>query len=332
MGHVTLWQSMVDEDPLWIAPSDYMISITLPNHSYRVIIPERETWQEGFLLQLGADHALFTDGSLCDGLSGAGVYSASLEIDLSFRLGRFITVFQAEIFAISAGASYCVEKGIRNSKIVFCVDSQSALLSLRSDKFQSKLVLECFNLLKQLSRENEITLVWVPGHEGIAGNERADGLARDGSKEPATGPAPFLPLSKSWATESIRGWVQTKVSERWQKLSTCRQTKCFVDKPLNSGNIRQIHNLDRRRLRLLCGFLTGHYSFKKHLLNLGLATSTLCPRCQEEEDTAFHAVCNCAALASRRNTILGGFVLDEREAKGLKIEDILKFAMGIDFD
>jgi hypothetical protein len=113
-GHVVLWRRMVDENPLWIAPSDHMIPTILPNHSYRVIIPDREAWQEGILLQLGADHVLFTDGSLCEGLAGAGVYSASLGVDLSFRLGRNVTVFQAEVFAISA-----LKKALRTPKLFF---------------------------------------------------------------------------------------------------------------------------------------------------------------------------------------------------------------------
>jgi hypothetical protein len=65
---------------------------------------------------------------------------------------------------------------------------------------------------------------------------------------------------------------------------------------------------------------------------MGIAATTLCPRCEEDEDTAFHAICSCASLASRRNRILGGYVLDEEEAKKLKVEDILRFATGIDFD
>jgi hypothetical protein len=54
------------------------------------------------------------------------------------------------------------------------------------------LVRECHQSLVKLAEHNRIQLVWVPGHMGIAGNEIADQLARQGSSHPLTGPEPAL--------------------------------------------------------------------------------------------------------------------------------------------
>ena len=42
----------------------------------------------------------------------------------------------------------------------------------------SGLVAECLDALSVLPSMNEVTLIWVPGHCGILGNEEADKLAR----------------------------------------------------------------------------------------------------------------------------------------------------------
>ena len=57
----------------------------------------------------------------------------------------------------------------------------------------NKLVLEYLECLSELATHNSVQLVWVPGHEGILGNERADELAK-GADISFTGPEPVLGL------------------------------------------------------------------------------------------------------------------------------------------
>ena len=59
------------------------------------------------------------------------------------------------------------------------------------------MVLECLGCLDELPTHNSVQLVWVPGHEGILGNERADELAKKGANTPFTGPKPVLDLPYS---------------------------------------------------------------------------------------------------------------------------------------
>ena len=59
-------------------------------------------------------------------------------------------------------------------------DSQGALKTLKGHKFTTMLALECRDKLQQLASSNPVTVSWVPGHQGIEGNEIADRLAREG--------------------------------------------------------------------------------------------------------------------------------------------------------
>lgn len=330
-GHVSLWRSMVREQPLLEAPSDYMVPCCHLDHAFRVFIPDRSAWDEALLTLMAAETVFFTDGSLKEGLAGAGVYSAGLGISSYYSLGPNVSVFQAEIFAILACALTCLQMGISNSRIFICIDSQAALRALGSRLLGSKLVLECFRKLNEVGGNNELTLVWVPGHSGIEGNERVDELANMGSDVCLVGPLPSLPLSKTWAKQTIKEWVCKRISMRWKSLQTCRQTRVFIREPLPSATFSKIRGLPKHKLRVLVGVLTGHYLFKKHLYNLGVCNTTLCHRCGFDEDTAFHLVCNCPALAFRRKKFFGDFVLSEEEASKLRIDDIVEYVDGIEF-
>jgi hypothetical protein len=68
----------------------------------------------------------FTDGSTMEGTS-TGVYGQSVGRRLSFSLGRYATVFNAEIYAILACAHEIQFQGRPEKHVSICSDSQANL-------------------------------------------------------------------------------------------------------------------------------------------------------------------------------------------------------------
>ncbi|XP_066906210.1 uncharacterized protein [Halyomorpha halys] len=112
------------------------------------------------------------------GLTGGGIYIEELGIQLSFPLGKHSTVFQAEVFAILSAALCPEVTSSERTGITIFSDSLSALHALESPRVTSNLVRECKLALESLACLKKLQLVWVPGHKGITGNEKADQLAR----------------------------------------------------------------------------------------------------------------------------------------------------------
>ncbi|KAK3886447.1 hypothetical protein Pcinc_009398 [Petrolisthes cinctipes] len=121
---------------------------------------------------LGSLH-VYTDGSKSDESVGASVWSS--ECELRYRLLIHTSVFTAELFAIDKAIDYALNS--RYDSIVIFSDSMSALQAINScqtisNEIQGRII----NKLHLCNKS--FTLIWVPGHCRIYGNERADLLAK----------------------------------------------------------------------------------------------------------------------------------------------------------
>jgi ribonuclease HI len=160
---------MTDEWPYPLAPGDYCF-----RRKFLVELPPKSSW-------LSQETILYTDGSLCEGRAGAGVFSDTLRE--FYALCSLATGFQTEEYVIFACSDYAVGANMHNMTICICSDSKAALLALSSYTISSDLLYQCWLSLQDLSNNkslNRAKLFWVPCHCDIKGNEEADRLARMG--------------------------------------------------------------------------------------------------------------------------------------------------------
>jgi hypothetical protein len=209
-------------------------------------------------------------------------------------------------------------------EITIFSDSQASLRALDKDETRSQLTLDCHRALSKLAEKKKVTLRWVPGHEGIEGNERADTLAKEGASSLPQGPEPFLPVSRGWVKGKIKEWGVMSFRTRWRNLEGCRQFReAWTEERQKDKHL--LMNLGRRSLRQVLTILTGHGNIARHLFRMGLKETPSCPECGQGEETPEHHISSCPVFFRQRMKILGHPVIHQGDWTTIKLQKIAKF-------
>lgn len=301
--------------------TDYIKKSLTFEHNFRIVIPERDEWNSGPPTAENATH-VYTDGSKMTSGVGAGVYSRQLNLEQWFRLDSHGTVFQAEILAIQKAAEAI--RHLVEYNIVICVDSRAALMALDSNWTKSSLVDECRSAVNECATNNKVTLIWVPGHADIEGNEEADRLARLGS-ESTDARVTHVRRSMASTYETIDKFYWDKVSKEWSERTDCRISRAFWRGP-NLPRSRRLIRLSRDRLSVATSIITGHCLTGTHAQRLGLTQDKSCRRCGVPDDTFQHMLCDCPYLDKIRHQYTGlARFADLQVASSIEIPDLIRF-------
>ena len=225
---------------------------------YRVTMLTREDWTGGSGSPPGIKGLIwYTDGSKMKEGTGAGVFGQSVKRRLSFSLGRYTTVFQAEIYAILACVHEIQFQNRPEKYISICSYSQAAPKALQAIR-TSPLVYQYQKALNDISARHVEGLYWVPGHAVVRGNEIADRLARSGSALGFLGPEPALGVSRSDIRKRLSRWFINQQWVSWHDLgNTVRQARELISGPCPSTKFKLL-SFNRNQYRVVTGLLTGH--------------------------------------------------------------------------
>jgi len=260
-GSLSIWKYV--SDPLLEMRADHITPVYYHSKAFSVII-DWDHWKNKDPVFPEDALIWFTDGSKANSGTRSGIFGFRPNRSFSFPLSKFATVFQAEIYAILQCAYKNIRRAHKNKQILIFSESQAALKAFSGPKVTSGMVAECLDALSALASLNKVTLVWVPGHRSISGNEEADKLARQASAMPLLSPEPSFGISKCSVGEAIKNWTETQHLRAWIDLPGLRHGKLFIDRPCKK-RADDLHKLGRHQLKMAIAIYTGHAPVRGHL-------------------------------------------------------------------
>jgi ribonuclease HI len=122
---------------------------------------------------------IYTDGSvdISRRKVGCGYYVPEFNCEGAFRLADNISIFNAELMAIYLALLWVAD--VEPSNVCIFSDSMSALQALTHLVSDNAIVLDIKHLMLSVQSQGIcVQFDWVPAHCNIAGNERADSIAK----------------------------------------------------------------------------------------------------------------------------------------------------------
>jgi ribonuclease HI len=229
---------------------------------------------------------IYTDASKIDAQCGFGLFCPTTSYELKFKLCNYSSIFAAEMTAIKHALIYAHTQKLENP--VIFTDSLSSCIAIEKRSKSTHISETIFDVIELLTRTGG-TIMWVPAHVGIEGNERADQLAKEAILEDEE------QLSNKIFKTDVKAMLKKELFNDWQKFYSESEKgqkfknimPCLKDKPWFEEA-----DIDANDVKIINRLISNHSFDKRWLHRFGKVDTEMCDDCLEVE-TAEHLVFRC---------------------------------------
>ncbi|MGE5863307.1 MAG: ribonuclease H family protein [Nitrososphaerales archaeon] len=220
---------------------------------------------------------------------GIGCYCPQFKVEISHRLTDNISICAGEMYAIkTAIASYTSlinEDSEAIPPLVIFSDSLSAIKSIKTKDNSSRpdIIKDIYQQIETIERK--VTLVWIPSHVGILGNETVDKLANKATENTN------IYQDIGITINDVKTIVLTHIKEKWQSKWINNKTDYRNIESEIGWEPKFIHQ-NRNVERLIFRLRAGHCKLNYYMYKLHLHPTGRCDECGEDE-TVEHFLTKC---------------------------------------
>lgn len=244
---------------------------------------------------------IFVDGAKKE-KGGVGIWRKG-GVEKKMRMGSKMEIVDIEGVAIECGIregiKQCRREGERRIRIQS--DRPHAIMLCGDHTTPGTITKRIRSAIRVAIEQNiEVYVEWTKAHVKIKGNQEADHLSKEASKE--VGPAAKEAVTSiGYIKNQLKQRAKQEWNQAFDRVPLCRKGKNYSGNPETARKWRFPNN-DRIRQIINCQLRTGHIATGNYLFTIGKRATAEC-WCGNEKQNIKHILMKCRLLRDERRKI-----------------------------